>query len=87
MEWTTILLALAGLFVLYFLVMFFLKPLRLIIKLAVYLVIGALLLTLVNLISANFGLHIPLNPFTLLTAGVLQVPGVILLVLMEYMLF
>ena len=86
MEWTTIVPAVLGLLGLYLLVMFFVKPLRLIFKLIIYLVIGALLLTFVNLISSNFGVHIPLNPFTLITAGVLQVPGVILLLLMAYIL-
>lgn len=87
MEWTTILMGLVGLFGLYLVGIFIVKPLRLIIKVTVCLAIGAILLTIVNLISSNFGMHIPINPFTLLMAGVLQVPGVILLVLMEYVLF
>ncbi|MTI82070.1 MAG: pro-sigmaK processing inhibitor BofA [Firmicutes bacterium] len=86
MEWTTILLALVGLLGLYLVGIFIVKPLKLIFKLVVYLVVGAFLILFVNLISSQFGIHIPLNPFTLITAGVLQVPGVILLVLMEYML-
>ncbi|MBM7855161.1 inhibitor of the pro-sigma K processing machinery [Desulfohalotomaculum tongense] len=87
MEWTTILLGLVGLCGLYLIGIFIVKPLKFIFKLVMYLVIGALLLIFFNLISSHFGIHIPLNPFTLITAGVLQVPGVILLLLMEYMLF
>ncbi|MEG6617123.1 pro-sigmaK processing inhibitor BofA family protein [Peptococcaceae bacterium 1198_IL3148] len=86
LEWTTILLCFIGLFGLYLVGVFVVKPLRFIFKLAMYLVLGGVLITLVNIISANFGLHIALNPFTLVTAGVLQVPGLILLLLMAYML-
>ncbi|WP_031516377.1 pro-sigmaK processing inhibitor BofA family protein [Desulfofalx alkaliphila] len=86
MEWTTIVLGLVGLFGLYLVGIFFVRPLRLVFRALACLVVGALLLAITNVISANFGIYIPINIFTLLLAGVLQVPGVVLLVLMEYML-
>lgn len=86
MEWTTIIMALIGLLGLYLVGVFIAKPLRLIFRMTMYLVLGGLLITFVNLISNNFGVHIPLNPFTIVTAGVLQVPGLILLLLMVAML-
>ncbi|MBO8138217.1 MAG: pro-sigmaK processing inhibitor BofA family protein [Desulfotomaculum sp.] len=86
MEWTTIVFGLIGLLGLYLIGLFIIKPLKFIFKLVVYLIIGAVLLIFANLICSQFGIHLPLNPFTLVTAGVLQVPGVILLLLMEYLL-
>jgi inhibitor of the pro-sigma K processing machinery len=86
LNWTTILLCLIGLFGLYLLGVFVVRPLRFIFRLAIYLVVGGVLITVVNLISTNFGLHIALNPFTLVIAGMLQVPGLMLLLLMAYIL-
>ena len=86
MEWTTVLIILVGLMGLYLVGIFIVKPLKLILKLVVWLIIGVFLLIVVNLITTHFGMQIPLNPFTIFTAGILQVPGVVLLVLMNYVL-
>lgn len=86
MEWTTIIMALIGLFGLYLVGVFIAKPLRFFFKMSMYLLVGVLLISFVNLIGNNFGIHIPLNPFTIVTAGLLQVPGLILLLLMVVML-
>ncbi|MCL0080802.1 pro-sigmaK processing inhibitor BofA family protein [Peptococcaceae bacterium] len=86
MEWTTITIVLVGLAGLYLIGVFIIKPLKLIFKLVVWVIIGILLLIVVNLMLSYFGIYIPLNPLTIFTAGILQVPGVILLVLMNYVL-
>lgn len=86
MEWKTVLLSLLGLLGLYLFGTMFARPLVLIGKLGVSLVIGAVLLVLVNVFCGGLGIHIAINPVTLLTAGILQVPGVILLVLVNYMI-
>jgi len=86
MDTKTILLSLLGLFGLYLFGTIFARPLVLIGKLAVSLVLGGLLLVLVNLVCGGLGLHIAINPVTLLTAGILQVPGVVLLVLVNYVI-
>ncbi|MDO7788128.1 pro-sigmaK processing inhibitor BofA family protein [Desulforamulus aquiferis] len=85
MEWKTVLLSLLGLLGLYLFGTIFARPLVLIGKLGISLVVGAVLLVLVNVLCGGLGLHIAINPITLLTAGLLQVPGVILLVLVNYM--
>ncbi|RYD04270.1 pro-sigmaK processing inhibitor BofA [Desulforamulus aquiferis] len=85
MEWKTVLLSLLGLLGLYLFGTIFARPLVLIGKLGISLVVGAVLLVLVNVLCGGLGLHIAINPVTLLTAGLLQVPGVILLVLVNYM--
>lgn len=86
METKTIILSLLGLFGLYLFGTIFARPLVLIGKLGVSLVVGGLLLALVNVVCGGLGLHIAINPVTLLTAGILQVPGVLLLVLVDYMI-
>jgi len=40
----------------------------------------------VPLSLGRFGFHIAINPATVLTAGILQLPGVLLLVLVNYMI-
>lgn len=75
-----------GLIGLYLVGTVFIKPLRFIVRVILYFLFGIFLLLLVNLICGQFGLHIAINPVTILTAGLLQVPGVILLVLAQYLL-
>lgn len=61
-------------------------PFKLILKLALNILFGILLIILVNTFGASFNLHIPFNTVTSLTAGILGVPGVILLILLEFIL-
>lgn len=86
MEWKTIILSLLGLFGLYLFGTIFARPLVLIGKLGLSLVLGGILLALVNVVCGGLGVHIAINPFTLLTAGILQIPGVVLLVLANYLI-
>lgn len=58
-------------------------PLKFLLRAAFCLLTGGILIAVVNLLFGHLGLHIALNPFTLLLAGVLQVPGVILLALLK----
>ena len=86
MEWKTVFLSLAGLFVLYLAGSMLLKPLRWLIRVASWALVGVVLLVVINVIFGRAGFHIAINPVTVLTAGVLQVPGVLLLVLLNYFL-
>jgi inhibitor of the pro-sigma K processing machinery len=86
MEWKTILLSLLGLFGLYLFGTIFARPLVWLGKLGLSLVVGGMLLALVNVICGGLGIHIAINPVTLLTAGILQVPGVVLLVVANYII-
>lgn len=61
-------------------------PFKMIFKLLFNILIGALLLVVVNIFGAGFGLNIPFNTVTALTAGMLGVPGVILLIVLQYVL-
>lgn len=85
-DWKLILLGLLGLAGLYLVGSFFVTPLKYLYRLFAYAAVGIILLVVVNLGGSFFGFHIALNPFTVLTAGLLQVPGVILLVLLTLMI-
>lgn len=85
-EWKLVLLGLLGLVGLYLLGTFVVTPLKYLFRLFACVVVGALLLAVVNLGGSFFGFHVAVNPVTVLTAGVLQVPGVILLIMLTLLI-
>lgn len=80
MDYKLVLLSLCGLAGLYLLATFFFAPFKYLARLFAWVVIGAALLTVVNLAGGLVGFHIAVNAFTVLTAGILNLPGVVLLV-------
>ncbi|NLJ34306.1 MAG: pro-sigmaK processing inhibitor BofA [Firmicutes bacterium] len=87
MENLTVIVAYAfGLFLLYLIARLLLVPVRILVRLLYNGIIGGVLLWLVNLVGGLFSLMIPINPITALTAGFLGVPGIILLLLLQYLL-
>lgn len=58
------------------------KPLKLLLSLAVCLVTGFVLLWLLNQVLGQVDMHVAMNPFTVLVAGMFQLPGLLLLVVM-----
>ncbi len=75
-----------GLILLYILGWLLLVPIKLVIRLIWNGVIGGILLLLVNLLGGMWNIGIVINPITALIAGLLGVPGVILLLLLQYIL-
>jgi inhibitor of the pro-sigma K processing machinery len=63
-----------------------LKPIKLLFRLLYNSLVGIVLLWLANLIGGGFGLFLPLNVVTILIAGFLGIPGVILLLIMKALL-
>lgn len=59
-------------------------PVKKIIKLALNIVIGIVMIVLVNTFGATIGITIPFNIVTALIAGVLGVPGVIALIVIGF---
>ncbi|MDD3653175.1 MAG: pro-sigmaK processing inhibitor BofA family protein [Desulfotomaculaceae bacterium] len=84
MEWKFVIIGLVGLFGLYLLGTVLLQPLKALIRLAAWILLGGFLLMVINTLFGHLGLYIAINPVTLLTAGLLQLPGVALLVLVNY---
>lgn len=83
MEWKIFFIGLAGLLGLYLVGTVLFKPLRFLIRLAAWALLGVVLLTVLNLVLGHLGFHIAINPVTVLTAGILQLPGVVLLVVVS----
>lgn len=61
-------------------------PLKYLAKFLINAVIGGILLWVLNIFGNFIGLHIPINPVTALTAGFLGIPGVVLLVVLQFIL-
>jgi inhibitor of the pro-sigma K processing machinery len=61
-------------------------PIRIIIKFIVNGLIGAFLLFIINIFGNIFGITVAINPVTALIAGFLGIPGVVLLLFLQYFL-
>lgn len=61
------------------------RPVKFLLQAAISLVTGFVLLVIANLFFQVLGIHIAINPFTVLLAGILQVPGVLLLAVLNYL--
>ncbi|MEG0613951.1 MAG: pro-sigmaK processing inhibitor BofA family protein [Clostridium sp.] len=59
-------------------------PLKVLLNLIINGIGGGILLWLINLIGSNFGLTIPINAITALIAGILGIPGVLFLIILNY---
>jgi inhibitor of the pro-sigma K processing machinery len=86
LEWKIAFIVLAGLLGLYLIGSALVKPLKYLVRFLTWAIVGIVLLIAINAIFGRFGFHIAINPATVLTAGVLHLPGVLLLVLVNYMI-
>lgn len=75
-----------GLILLYILGYLLLIPIKWILKFIYNGILGGILLLVINIVGGFFGFHIAMNIITALIAGVLGVPGVVLLVVVKYLL-
>lgn len=71
----------AGILLIYLSGKFLFVPLKWILKLIANSILGGILLLIIDGIGENFGLFVPINPVTSVIAGVLGVPGVVILLL------
>ncbi len=67
----------------YIIGMLLVLPIKLIVKLVINGIIGAAVLFAINFIGQSFNFNIGINPITALVAGLLGVPGVILLIVVR----
>ncbi len=70
----------------YIIGMLLVLPIRIIIKFIVNGLIGAFLLFIINIFGNIVGISVAINPITALVAGFLGIPGVVLLLLLQYFL-
>lgn len=67
-----------GMLLIYFFGRMMLAPLKKILKLMINSIIGGLILMLINILGAGFGIAIPINMITALIAGLLGLPGIVM---------
>lgn len=78
--------ALFLLVILYIIAQVFMKPVKLVWKLLINSLIGIILLLIANYIGGYFSFDLPINIMTVLIAGFLGIPGIILLVCFQMLL-
>lgn len=86
MDFTMILPMLIGVAILFVILKLLALPMKLIIKLVINGLVGAAIIFVVNLIGANFGFVIDLNWITALIVGILGVPGVVIVAILQFVL-
>lgn len=70
----------------YIVVKLFSWPIKMLVKLLINGVLGAILLVLVNFVGQGFGVSLGINAITALIAGFFGVPGVIFLIVFKLLL-
>lgn len=63
-----------------------LLPLKVIARLVINGILGGIAILIINLIGTPLGFSISLNPVSALVAGILGLPGIILLVILKFLL-
>lgn len=86
MDINTVIIYLGCLIVLFIVGKVFYLPLKHIIKLLLNSVLGGFLIYIINVVGSSYGFHIGLNVWTAVFAGILGVPGVVVLVLIRLMI-
>ncbi len=76
---------LLGVFLIWIIGKVLLKPIKLVVKLLYNSIIGLVLLLVLNFIGGYIGITIAINLVTVLVAGFLGVPGIILLMILQYL--
>lgn len=75
-----------GIIILLIIAKLLLLPLKLLIKLVINALIGGIGLIIFNFVGGLFGVHIGLNFLTAIVTGILGVPGIILILLLQNLL-
>lgn len=60
-------------------------PIKFLAKLVLNAVIGGIILWVLNVFGGTIGIHIGINVVTALIAGLLGIPGVVLLIILQYL--
>lgn len=81
LQFSTVIGYILGLLVLFVVTRILLKPLKIFVRLLANSVVGILLILFLN--ALPFGIYIGVNPITALVTGILGVPGVCLLLLLQ----
>lgn len=74
------------LIILYVIAKVFMQPIKLLWKLLINSAIGIILLLIVNYIGGYFDFSLPINIITVLVAGFLGIPGILLLICFQLLM-
>lgn len=85
-EGSVIAAAVFGLFMLYVLSRIFYQPLKVLLRAAVHLVAGGLVIVVYNLAGATWNLAVGLNLVSALTVGIMGIPGLLMLIALRQIL-
>lgn len=75
-----------GLVLLYICCWIFIRPLKWLFKLLMNSIVGGLILAAINFFGSFVGIHIIINPLSALITGLLGVPGVLLIIILQFIL-
>jgi len=75
-----------GMIILYIVGRVLFVPLKIVFRLIINGLVGGLFLWIMNIVGGVFGLYIAINPITALVAGLLGIPGIVLLFVLKYVL-
>jgi inhibitor of the pro-sigma K processing machinery len=74
------------LILIYIVVRVMFKPIKWLVKLIVNSILALVGIMVINIIGNYFGYHLPINPVSVIGVGVLGVPGLLLLILMNFIM-
>lgn len=83
-EYNIIIAYLIGLFLLYMLGWLLVVPRKFLMRLIINGIIGGAVLFVLNVLGKTFGIYVAVNPVTALIAGFLGIPGILLLIILQY---
>ena len=86
MDYAAVLAYALGLLLLYIVGKVLFIPFKIVAKLVYNAIIGGVVLLILNFFGGYIGLHIALNPVTAIVVGFLGVPGIVMLLILQYML-
>lgn len=86
-DWRVVVAYGLGVLLVYLFARLLVLPLKFALQLIGNAVVGVVLLILFNAVGAFWGFHLPLNPVTAVIAGMLGVPGILLLVALKYWVY
>lgn len=75
-----------GIMMLFLLAKLLLVPIKIIWRLAINALVGGVALFLLNIIGGFIGLHIQINIITALITGIFGVPGIVMILILQYIL-
>lgn len=75
----------AAIIVIYLFGRILMKPLKKILKILINSILGGIVLYIINTVGAVFEFHIGVNALTLITIGLLQIPGLLCLIGIKFL--